>query len=79
MLPASLAERHEAHQRPGQGHRGVGDAVRADYAASARVPSKWMVKSGVHSGNRGERRSLPPMSDQTRARKAMTGGFGAGW
>src|SRR2546428_3891754 len=30
------------------------------YVASARVPSKWIFKSGVAPGSRGERRRPPP-------------------
>src|SRR4030095_1509353 len=43
---------------PVEGTGAFGDAVGADYAASA-GPSKWMGKSGVPWGNRGERRSPP--------------------
>src|SRR6266545_6511834 len=46
------------------------------YAASAIVPSKWMVRSGVAKGLRGERRRSPRSSDGRE--EARRGALGAG-
>jgi hypothetical protein len=64
-VSGSLAERHEAHQRPGQEYRALWDYVDASEATRPVLgPSKWIVRSGAHSGIRGERRSLPPDVNQ---------------